>query len=657
MDPLRLTAWRHVVVACTVIALMCAPVAAQAAQADALPVALPASPAAGSTQHLVFAHYFTPYPISFSNTSWVSDYYANGYINPQGEGGVHAPYGGFLRERPLPRDPIATSYQLEDMKTEVRRASAAGLDGFTVDLLSASGTHFDRVNQLLAAAHAVNPTFRIVLMPDMTAGFGSLSNAAFAQSIAGMASSPAAFHLPDGRLVLSPFYAEKQTPAWWTATFNILQAQYGIRVAFVPCFLNFPGNKTAFAPISYGFSNWGNRSPATNTNAAADAATAHGLGKIWMQPVSAQDERPRSHVWDEAGNTENLRVTWNAAISGNADWVQIPTWNDYSEGAEIAPSSHIGWAYLDLMSYYAARYHSGAWPAVRRDVLVVTHRTQFANATTTFAETSPMTLRAGSSAPRDEVEVFSFLTAAGSVTARVGGVTTTWDAPAGGFVKRLNLHYGTVSATAARAGVTVATVTSPYEVVEHPYVQDLQYHGAVSSRPTDISMVAPVPAIAAPAAMSNVSGNVAVTATATDTDAVRAVSLAVDGVTVATKTASPWSFTWNSAGAAAGTHTITITATDAENNSSTASRIVTTGGAVARVPVAADFSGWVYVSAGVRTVIDGWQWINGAWSYAAIPNHASVYTVPFPGSTTWRWAWYNNSWNAVHATDLAMNNV
>ena len=44
-------------------------------------------------------------------------------------------------------------------------------------------------------------------------------------------------------------------------------------------------------------------------------ADAHGRGGIWMQPVSVQDERPNQSLYDEADNSENLRVTWTAAIA------------------------------------------------------------------------------------------------------------------------------------------------------------------------------------------------------------------------------------------------------------------------------------------------------------------------------------------------------
>ena len=160
------------------------------------------------------------------------------------------------------------------------------------------------------------------------------------------------------RFVVSPFAPEALGVTYWQNFINLMAAR-GVKVAFIPCFLNYEANVAAFAPISYGFSNWGNRSPAANQNLATNINDAHSRGKIWMQPVSVQDTRPYTAVYDEANNTENLRVTWNAAISYGADWVQIPTWNDYSENTQISPSTHIGWGPLDLMSYYLTRWKTG----------------------------------------------------------------------------------------------------------------------------------------------------------------------------------------------------------------------------------------------------------------------------------------------------------
>jgi hypothetical protein len=444
---------------------------------------MPASSVLKASPHKVFAHYFTPYPISLDNQDPASDYYARNYLTPGGEGGIHAAYGGLLRQRPLPRaiDP-SSAWQLDDMETEVRNADAAGLDGFTVDVLSLSGNNWTRLVLLLQAAQAVDPDFKIVLMPDGTSSDAS-DPGALASAIAGLETShgSALYHLDDGRLVIAPFDPERQGAAWWQGWLGTLQATYGIDVAFVPCFLNYGANAAAFAPFSYGFSNWGNRSPHTNGNLAPNMADAHGRGGLWMQPVSVQDERPNQSLYDEADNSENLRVTWSAAIAG-ADWVQLPTWNDYSEGAQVAPSTGTGWSLLDLSAYHLVRFKTGAFPPIVRDVIYLSHRVQEANAAVT-GETSPMSLRSGTGPTRDDVEVLTFLTAPAEVTVTVGASTYTFTAPAGLNAQLYPIESGTVSAAAARGGVTVARITSPYPIQTGSVViQDEGYRFVSSGR-------------------------------------------------------------------------------------------------------------------------------------------------------------------------------
>ncbi len=448
-----------------------------------LPFDVPASVTPFGTSKLAFAHYFTPFLIS-DNKPVASDYYTTQWLTPNGESGKHAAYGGFLRDRPIPRAPLAASnYQSIDMQTDVKEAIAGGLDGFTMDILSASPSSYNytRDFMMLDAAAAANPKFKILIMPDMSA-LRAVDNAGIAALIAKLAAKPAAFRLADGRLVVSPFLAEAHPASWWTTTFGILKNQYGISVAFVPCFLNFRSNAVSFAPISYGFSNWGNRSPAGQANDVSDANYAHSLGKIWMAPVSVQDERPNQGIYDEADNTENLRDSWTAAINGNADWVQIPTWNDYSEGAQLAPTVRHGYTYLDLSTYYDVWWKTGAAPTIVRDALYVTHRTQMYQATPSFPETKLMKLRGGSSPARNDVEVLSMLTAPATVTVNIGNTSYSYTAPAGTSTKLFPLGYGTVSAQAARAGTTISSVTTPLPVTATPQVQDLQYIGASSLR-------------------------------------------------------------------------------------------------------------------------------------------------------------------------------
>ncbi|WP_345431270.1 glycoside hydrolase family 71 protein [Actinoallomurus vinaceus] len=455
---------------------------ASVANKGPLPFRLPAQSVLRSSKHKVFAHYFTPYPVSLDNKAAASDYYTKNYLSPTGENGKHAAYGGLLRDRPIARAPISGDWQLEDMRTEVRRAAAAGLDGFTVDLLSVSSSsaNWSRAKLLIKAAEQVDPGFKIVLMPDMN-GLVNVSADTLAAAVASIAKSPAVYHLADKRLVVSPFKAEGKSAAWWSSWITLMRDRYGIEIALVPCFLNFGSNADAYAAISYGFSNWGNRNPAANAGLAANISRTHKLGKIWMQPVSVQDERPNQGRYDEAGNTENLRLTWKAAIAG-ADWVQIPTWNDYSEGAQLSPSAKHGWTYLDLSSYYLTRLKTGKYPAITKDVVYVTHRIQPAAAKPKFAETRLMTLRSGSTPARDQVEVLTMLTAAAKVTATIGGTAHTYSAPAGVHVQTFALKAGTNSVSVTRNGAVTAKVTSPFTVTSTPQVQDEQYYGVTSGR-------------------------------------------------------------------------------------------------------------------------------------------------------------------------------
>jgi YD repeat-containing protein len=82
--------------------------------------------------------------------------------------------------------------------------------------------------------------------------------------------------------------------------------------------------------------------------------------------------------------------------------------------------------------------------------------------------------------------------------------------------------------------------------------------------------------VASPAPNAKVSGSaVTIAAAAGDDGAVTKVDLAVDGTVLASKTAAPYTTTWNSTTATNQTHTITATATDDAGTATTVSRTVT----------------------------------------------------------------------------------
>lgn len=492
----RVTRW---CVAVSVVVLACAGVqvghnAGLADSSTPRPFDMPNAVTAHATTKKVFAHYFTPFVISLDNKPAATDYYAEGYLDPAGENGAHRSSGGFLRERPLPR-PVSTSttWEFDDMKTDVLRASAAGIDGFTVDMLSLSGYNWDRVKMLMSAAHAADPDFTIMLMPDTTTTVVDDPHA-LAVAVAGLAAQPAAYHLADGRLVVSPFFAEGRSATWWQSWMATMRTEFGINVAFVPTFLDY-ANAASFSSISYGYSMWGERSPNSIGGSVGDAQSAHANGKIWMQPIALQDIRPTAGIYTEANNTETLRGLWNIAIGQGAEWVQLVTWNDYSEGTEFSPSSHIGWSPLDLVAYYATAFKTGALPPIVRDVIYLSHRIQPAAALPTGPQTVLMQLRPGSSPARDTVEVLSFLTAPATVVVRVGTASYSVAATAGVSVTSVPLGLGTVSAAITYSNGARLSVTSPFPVVARPVVQDLQYFFVSSARDGELSGVPPSPPV------------------------------------------------------------------------------------------------------------------------------------------------------------------
>lgn len=440
---------------------------------------------------LVLAHYLPAFTVSIDNKPPASDYYAKSYLAVDGENGKHAAYGGYLRDRPVPRAPRPQpDWQLRDLQDEVRTAYAAGIDGFVLDIVQTTGDNDVRVQsvqeQLMQAA-AVEPRFTVLLMPDMSGSMRRKSVDEVAGYVAKLAASKSAMRLSDGRLVVAPFTAENHSAGWWKKFMDRMAKGYGIKVALVPLFQDEREHDQAFASISYGYANWGARNPASNPTAvtSADSPIArvdavHRLGKIWMQPVSVQDERPSQQIYDEAENTTNLRNTWQIARDSGSEWVQIATWNDYAEGTQVAPSVKHGQAYLDLMSYYATWFKTGVEPTIVRDVVYLTHRTQPAAAT--GSESEPMVLRGGSSPARDKVEALVFLTEASTVAVKVGGTTTTCELPAGVGVCLAPLRPGSVSARVVRGGAAVASIVSPYPVVAAPDVQDLQYVASSSAR-------------------------------------------------------------------------------------------------------------------------------------------------------------------------------
>jgi hypothetical protein len=455
-----------------------------------LPFAMPNADALFGSSKKVFAHYFYPFPLSVGNKSASDDYYNVHYLNKNGESGKWSPQGGFLRQRPLPVEVSSDrNWLLLNMQREVRMAIARGITGFAFDVLSAkeaSGgdTH---LQLLLNAAQAVDPRFKILIMPDIAALKSDADGVV--NSIAAVARSPAAYRLDDGRLAVSAFHAGANSPDWWAGVVAQLKMR-GIAIAFVPTFLGWKAQAGAFAPISYGFGDWGTATASASDGMKGDPEMAHrNYGKIFMMPVDPQQYRPKDSAYWEAGNSAAFRSSWMSAISGNADWVQLVTWSDFSESSEIEPYTDatsrrdIGTGFYNLNAFYATWFLTGKEPPITHDVLYYFYRREPTDAAAP-AQSAPNKIV--NSSPEDNIEVLAFLSAPGELKITIGGQTSEQNAPAGMTSFKVHTAPGTPLFSLSRSGAEVFSFQGPIQIFGHgglpSGVIDMTYWSGSASR-------------------------------------------------------------------------------------------------------------------------------------------------------------------------------
>jgi hypothetical protein len=435
------------------------------------------------TSKKVFAHYFFPYPVSLDNAAPANDYYNRNYLSKTGESSKWVAQGGLLRQRPLGRTPTANAAWLQlNMEAEIKAAMARGITGFAFDVMSvadATGSN-SPLQRLLAAALAVDSRFKIMVMPDMTALRGNTS--AVVQIIASVASSPTAYRLSDGRLVSSAFDAGLDSAAWWTSVLSQLKAK-GINVAFVPVFLSWQGSVEAFAPISYGISDWGTATGASASVMQADPDIVQSAySKIFMMPINLQQYRPKDFTYWEAGNSASFRNSWMSAINGDADWVQLVTWNDFSESSQISPYTDatlrrdIGTGYYDMNAFYAAWFLTGQKPTITHDVLYYFYRREPSTAAGP-AQRQLDKIVTGSA--ENDIELVAFLTAPGTLKITIGGKTYTQNAAAGIASFKVPAQPGVPLFTLSRSGADVFSFVGGVQIYGSSGipsgVQDLTY--------------------------------------------------------------------------------------------------------------------------------------------------------------------------------------
>jgi hypothetical protein len=423
-----------------------------------MPFTMPDAAALFASHKKVFAHYFYPFPLSIDNRPPDQDYYNVQFLTKNGEKNKWLAQGGFLRQRPLGVQPNSDpNWRGLNMQSEVRMAIARGITGFAIDIMSVkeatdANSH---LKGLLAAAQVVDPRFKVVVMPDIS-GLKTDSDAVI-QIVAAAASSPAAYRLDDGRLVVTAFNAGQNPPEWWASVLAQLKAR-GIEVAFVPTFLGWRGQADSFASITHGFGDWGTATRDSSDRMKEAPGTARNYGKIFMMPVDPQQYRPKGAIYWEASNSDTFRTAWMSAINGGADWVQLVTWSDFSESSQVEPYTDstlqrsIGTGFYDLNAYYATWFLQGHAPSITHDVLYYFYRREPSNAAGP-GQSKPNRIMNGKA--DDNIELLGYLTSPGVLKITIGGHTFTQNAAAGMTSFKIPTQPGTPTFTLSRNGSDV----------------------------------------------------------------------------------------------------------------------------------------------------------------------------------------------------------
>ena len=238
-----------------------------------------------------------------------------------------------------------------------------------------------------------------------------------------------------------------------------------------------------FAPICYGLGTWGPRTAGEASKWEKFPACVHQFTKICFFPVGAQDFRAKSCIFWEAANTLSYRSYWQAAIKGNADWVQVITWNDYSEATEISPSSGTQYSLYDLTAYYITWFKTGKKPEITRDVLYYSHRIHSVHAKPDLTKQKKMFKPITKEPLRDDIELLCFLKAPGTVTISIGNKKYTKEFKSGVNEFRVPLQDGIPEFTLRRDGKQIINFKSKFPINSKNIVyQDLLYRGGSSSR-------------------------------------------------------------------------------------------------------------------------------------------------------------------------------
>ena len=423
--------------------------------------------------------------------------------------------------------------KIASYQREIRQAQAMGIDGFALNVGGwfREPYYIRYTAQIFEAAYRLHSGFKLMFSADMCCGNQMDDVADMMRRFAGNSRYREVYFQHDGKFVLTTFAGDKFGPATWlkmrrdllrgtdpsTKAMPEVLAPAGkapsnapLKTFFVPAFF-WGGETPKRADIEAGLSIWapaidgafywgiagvpGGPALDLQQSSLAYAHALHAAGKLYMAPVCAQFWGSNANRYYEYSGAAGMRRLWQAAITGNADWVEIITWNDFIEGSYISPiddpnaypnANHIDASHIpsdtlgyfhshsgmsDLVKYFVSWYKHGVPPPITKDEVFYFYRTQPLKVDAT---TPPVDHIYGDAA--DRIYVTANLTAAARLVVHSGSHVTTKQLAAGSHDVEVPLEVGKAPTfELLRGSKQIAVGTGPSPVDAHPKYRDLYY--------------------------------------------------------------------------------------------------------------------------------------------------------------------------------------
>ncbi|ODO07533.1 glucan endo-1,3-alpha-glucosidase agn1 [Cryptococcus wingfieldii CBS 7118] len=391
------------------------------------------------------------------------------------------------------------SYTSSNWASDIASATAAGIDGFALNIGSDSWGS-SRVSDAYDAAGSSG--FKLFLSLDMTSlACASSSDAANLVSLVSQFASESAQATYNDKVVVSTFSGSDCAIDWQTSFVDALTAA-GIDIFFIPSLFS---DVSTFSSNTWmdGELNWNSGWPTGSTDITTDSDESYisALGdKVYAAAVSPffyTHFSPSSwnKNWLYRSDDWLYCTRWEQLISmrETVKLAEILTWNDYGESSYIGSISgdlpsgseafvdgmtHTG--LLSLTNYYATAFKTGAYPSITEDELVMWARPHPHDATATSDSIGRPT---GYSYTEDYLYAVVMATEAATVTLTSGSTTESFSVEAGLTKLRISLAAGSISGTITRSGSTVASYDagSDFSYTTSPTTYNYNYFVGSSS--------------------------------------------------------------------------------------------------------------------------------------------------------------------------------